>query len=307
MTDQTVLLEASEPESAQGPIRRTSKGVIILRRFLRNRMALVGTGLFLLIVLFAIIGPFIAPYSYSYTDFLNLSTPPDSNHWFGTDTVGGDLFARTVRGLQRSLMIGVVASVGATVIAAFLGSAAAYFEGWTGKALVWIIDMLMVIPPILLLAMVAMASSGNGGWLFLSLALMFINWVPYSRILRSIALSLRDREYVMAAKFMGVRDLTIIRRHLIPNLGSILVIHTVLGIVYAISTETGLSFLGFGVKPPDVSLGVLIKDGAGTTLTAPWQLVIPSLLLVALLWSLTLIGDGLRDALDPSSQSGGKA
>jgi peptide/nickel transport system permease protein len=150
-------------------------------------------------------------------------------------------------------------------------------------------------------------ATGTSGWLWLTAALTIFGWVGYSRILRSIALSLREREYVAAARFMGVPSFTILRRHMIPNLGSILIINTVLGVVGAVQAETGLSFLGFGITPPDTSLGVLIRAGSGTLLTAPWMFLEPAALLLALCFSMTLIGDGLRDALDPSSASGGRA
>ncbi|HET8599545.1 MAG TPA: ABC transporter permease [Segeticoccus sp.] len=304
-TDGALLEKVAEDSRPQ--IRRVSKGTITLRRYLRNRPAVLGLVIFLLLVLFAAFGSFIAKFPYDQQDFLNLSTGPSAEHWFGTDVAGGDVFALTIRGLQRSLMIGVISSVGMTVIAAFVGTAVAYFEGWTERIGMWLLDMLLVIPSFLVLAVLVKNSSGSNGWFMLTLALMGFGWIPYARILRSIALSLREREYVQAAKFMGERDLTIITRHMIPNLGSILIIHTVLGVGYSITAETGLSFLGFGVKPPDISLGVLIHNGAGSVLTAPWIMAIPSVFLIVLLLSMTLIGDGLRDALDPASSSGGKA
>ena len=133
--------------------------------------------------------------------------------------VGADMFALAVRGLGRSLMIGLIASIGITVIAAFVGTSIAYFEGWREKVGVWIIDMLLVIPTFFLLAIMVTGASGTNGWLWLTAALTIFGWVGYARVLRSIALSLREREYIAAARFMGVRSLTILRRHMIPNLG----------------------------------------------------------------------------------------
>ena len=188
------------------------------------------------------------------------------------------------------------------MIAAFVGTAVAYFEGWREKVGVWIIDMLLVIPTFFLLAIMVKGATGTSGWLWLTAALTIFGWVGYSRILRSLALSLREREYVAAARFMGVPSFTILRRHMIPNLGSILIINTVLGVVGAVQAETGLSFLGFGITPPDTSLGVLIRAGSGTLLTAPWMFLEPAALLLALCFSMTLIGDGLRDG---STELGG--
>ncbi len=288
-------------------IQRTSKGRLVLRRYFRNKLAVVGLVIFIVLVLFALFGSKFGKYSYSDTDFLALSSAPDSDHWLGTDAAGGDMYARMIRALGRSLLIGVIASVAVTVIAAIVGTAIAYFEGWPEKIGTWLLDMCMVIPSFFILALMTSKASGTNGWIMLCLALTIFGWFGYARILRAIALSLRDREYVTAAKFMGERSSTVLRRHMIPNLGSILIIHTVLGVVNFIELETSLSFIGFGITPPDTSLGTQISDGSKTMLTAPWLLIEPVVVLLALLFSMNFIGDGLRDALDPSSESGGKA
>lgn len=288
-------------------IQRVSKGRLIVRRYLRNKSAVLGLVIFLLLVVFALFGKYLATWEYDELDFMAIKKGPSGEHWFGTDTAGGDLFALTVRGLGRSLLIGVLASVGTTILAAFIGTAIAYFEGWFEKVGTWILDMLLVVPAFLLLAIVVQATSGANGWIWLTVGLTALSWPMYARIIRSLALSLREREYIAAARFMGVPSLTILRRHMVPNLGSILIIQTVLGVVYAVEAETALSFIGFGISPPDTSLGLLIKNGSGTLQTAPWMFLIPAGLLVALCFAMTMIGDGLRDALDPSSESGGKA
>ena len=304
----TNLATSKEVKLAQHTsVRRVPKRTLIVRRFCRNKPAVFGLAIFTLLALLAIAGPYLVKYRYDDLDFLALKQGPSAAHWLGTDIVGADMLALCIRGLGRSLMIGVIASLGITVIAAFVGTAVAYFEGWREKVGVWIIDMMLVIPTFFLLAIMVKGATGTSGWLWLTAALTIFGWVGYSRILRSIALSLREREYVAAARFMGVPSFTILRRHMIPNLGSILIINTVLGVVGAVQAETGLSFLGFGITPPDTSLGVLIRAGSGTLLTAPWMFFVPAALLLALCFSMTLIGDGLRDALDPSSTSGGRA
>jgi peptide/nickel transport system permease protein len=304
----TTPLPASAIEQEQRVVlQRVPRRTLIVRRFCRNKPALLGFVIFLLLALLAVAGPFVSPWQYDDPDFSALKQPPSPAHWLGTDVVGADMFALAVRGLGRSLMIGLIASLGITIIAAFVGTALAYFEGWREKVGVWIIDMLLVIPTFFLLAIMVTGASGTNGWLWLTAALTLFGWVGYARVLRSIALSLREREYIAAARFMGVPSFTILRRHMIPNLGSILIIHTVLGVVYAVQAETGLSFLGFGITPPDTSLGVLIRAGSGTLLTAPWMFLVPAALLLALCFSMTMIGDGLRDALDPSSASSGRA
>lgn len=302
----TSTLAGTSPD-VRVAIQRVSKRRLIVRRFLRNKLAVVGLAIFVLLVAFAVFGRFLAKWEYDELDFMALKKPPSGEHWFGTDNAGGDMFALSIRGLGRSLMVGVLASVGATILAAFFGTAIAYFEGWFEKVGTWVLDMLLVIPAFLTLAIVVQATSGANGWIWLTVGLMALSWPVYARMVRSIALSLRERDYVSAAKFMGVRPLTIVRRHLVPNLGSILIIQTVLGVVYAVEAETALSFIGFGIAAPDTSLGLLIKNGSGTLQTASWMFLVPAGMLVLLCFSMTMIGDGLRDALDPSSESGGKA
>jgi peptide/nickel transport system permease protein len=306
MSSTEVVTASAAQQEQRAALQRVPKATLIARRFMRNKPAVAGLVIFALLALLALAGPFVSAWAYDDLDFLALRQPPSSKHWLGTDVVGADMFALSVRGLGRSLMIGLLASVGITAIAAFVGTAIAYFKGWREQVGVWIIDMLLVIPTFFLLAIMVTGASGTNGWLWLTGALMLLGWVGYARVLRSIALSLREREYVAAARFMGVPSLTILYRHMIPNLGSILIIHTVLGVVYAVQAETGLSFLGFGIRPPDTSLGVLIRAGSGTLLTAPWMFLTPAALLLALCFSMTMIGDGLRDALDPSSASSGR-
>lgn len=308
MTNTSTVSTQIIQQDARLARRPMSKRRLIVRRFVRNVPADLGVVIFLFLVLLAVVGPFISPWEYDELDFLALTEPPSAEHWLGTDVAGADMFALSVRGLGKSLMIGVIASLGSTIIAAIIGTSIAYFRGWTERIGMWMIDMLLAIPTFLLLALVVSAFGGGAnGWIALTMVLMLFGWFGYARVLRSMTLSLREREYVKAAKYMGVPSAKIITRHLIPNLGSILIIQTVLGVVIAVLAETGLSFLGFGIQPPDTSLGVLIKEGSGTLLTAPWMLWVPMVLLVALTFSMTLIGDGLRDALDPTSQSGGKA
>ncbi len=307
MTINANVEASTEGEEQRITVQRTSKHRLILRRFCRNRQAVVGVVIVVLMVLYSIFAKYLTQWDYDEPDFTALKEAPSAEHWLGTDNVGGDLFVLNARGLGRSLMIGFIASIGITVIAAFVGTAIAYVEGIWEKAGTWVLDMMLVIPTFFLLAIMVSAASGTSGWIWLTFALMIFGWIGYARVLRSIAQSLRDREYVAAARYMGVKPLTILWRHMIPNLGSILIIHTVLGVVYAVEAETGLSFIGFGITPPDTSLGVLIKAGAASLQTAPWIFLTPALLLLALCYSMTKIGDGLRDALDPSSESGGKA
>ncbi len=294
------------PETTRVATRRLSKWTLYSRRFARNKGALAGLAIFVLLVLFAIFGPLIARYDHVELDFLNLSTGPTAEHWFGTNNAGNDLFAQVAVGLQRSLMIAVSVSVGVTIVSALVGTAAAYFGGWTERITLLVIHFMMVIPSFLILAMISNKSGGD--WRVIALIMIFvIGWYFPARVIWTLALSLREREYVSAARYMGVRGMRIVLRHLLPNIGSLLVINFTLGVVNAVVAETGLSFLGFGVKIPDVSLGALIGAGSSSLVTSPWLFYFPAAALTLLTVSMALIADGLRDALDPTSAAGGRA
>lgn len=286
--------------------RRMSKLTLYRRRFMRNKPAVGGVVIFLLLILFAIVGPMVGKYDHIELDFLNLSSPPSAEHWFGTTASGNDTFAQVTVGLQRSLMIAVSVSVGVTALSAVIGTAAAYFGGWVERLTLIVIHFMMVVPSFLVLAMISNESGGD--WRVIALIMIFVvGWFFPARVIWTMALSLREREFVHAARYMGVPGMRIVLRHLIPNIGSLLVINFTLGIVSAVMTETGLSFLGFGVKIPDVSLGSLIGSGANTITSAPWLFYFPAGALTLLTVSMALVADGLRDALDPTSAAGGRA
>ena len=298
--------ETAGPETTRVATKRLSKWTLYWRRFSRNRGALIGLVIFVLLVLFAIFGPLIARYDHIELDFLNLSTPPSAEHWFGTNNAGNDLFAQVAVGLQRSLMIAITVSVGVTIVSDLVGTAAAYFGGWIERISLLVIHFMMVIPSFLILAMIS--NKAGGDWRVIALIMIFvIGWYFPARVIWTMALSLREREYVSAARYMGVGGMRIVLRHLLPNIGSLLVINFTLGVVNAVVTETGLSFLGFGVKIPDVSLGALIGAGSSSLTTSPWLFYFPAAALTLLTVSMALIADGLRDALDPTSAAGGRA
>src|SRR5699024_4846360 len=255
----------------------------------------------------AVFGPLISPWDYTEIDFVNLKAPPSAEHWLGTNTAGADIFALAIHGLARSLEIGVIASLLITIIAAFVGAGLAYLGGRGEKIGVWIMDMLLVVPSFLFLCIISASATDTSGWLWLVFAIVIFGWMLYARVIRAVATSLREREYVAAARYMGVPWYAVLWRHMIPNIGSVLVINTVLGVITAIEAETTLSFVGFGITPPDTSLGVLIKEGANSMLSAPWILLTPMTLLLLLLISMLWINNGLEDALNPSSEAGGKA
>ncbi|MGX9671046.1 ABC transporter permease [Mycobacterium sp. HM-7] len=282
--------------------RFASRRTLVARRFVRNRPAVVS--LVLLVVLF--VGcyalPPLLPYSHTDMDFGALLQPPDGRHLFGTNALGQDVLAQTLRGMQKSMLIGVCVAVISTVIAATVGSVAGYFGGWRDRVLMWIVDLLLVIPGFILIAIVTPRIRHQSTVLWLVILLAAFSWMISSRMVRGLTMSLREREFVTAARYMGVSDARIIARHIVPNVASILIIDTTLNVGLAILAETGLSYLGFGVQPPDVSLGTLIADGTPSVTTFPWVFLFPAGVLVLIVLCANLIGDGLRDALDPSAR-----
>lgn len=296
----------ADANSGTMEVKRISYWNLIARRFFRQPSAVVGLIIFALLVLIAIFGPMIAHYDYMTPDFTALNQGPSAKHWFGTDGGGFDIFASVVHGLGRSLVIGITYAILTTVLAAVIGTAIAYFKGLPEKIGMWILDTLLIIPSFLLVAMIVRAASGATGWWVLAFGLAAFGWIGYARTLRTMALSLRERDYIKAARYMGVPSLKVIIKHLIPNLGSILILDTVLGVIAGINSETAFSFLGLGIKPPDTSLGFLLSQGSSAMLVAPWVILIPSAVLITLCVSMMLIGDGLRDAIDPYSRAAGK-
>ncbi|CAM5351475.1 ABC transporter permease [Streptomyces tanashiensis] len=283
------------------PLPRLGGGRLYLRRFIRNRGALLGVALFALLVLFGLLGGLFTHFAYTDADFTALTRPPSAAHPFGTNQGGNDVYAAAVHGLQRSLVIAVSVSVLTIALAAVIGSGAAYLGGRVEKLTLAVIHFLLVVPSFLILALVSHRLAGD--WRVLILVLTVFGWMPTARVVWSLSTSLRERDYVLAAEFMGVRPWRIVVRHIIPNLGSLLVVNLTLGVVATVLSETALSFLGFGVQTPDVSLGTMLADGSGTITSAPWLFAFPAGLLVLLTVSMTLVGDGLRDALDPTSTS----
>ncbi|MBN6050812.1 ABC transporter permease [Nonomuraea sp. RK-328] len=275
---------------------------VVLGRLLRNRQARYGGIALILLVALAYIGPFIGAYDWTDKDFLAFLSPPSADHWWGTTSIGQDMYAVTLRGMQKSIIIGMLVALFATGLAALVGAFAGYFGGWVDKVLMWGVDLLLVLPSFLIIAIISPRLRG-ASWLWFVVLLAAFAWMITSRVVRSMTLSLREREYVLAAVYMGIPRWKIILRHIVPNLSSLLIIDATLNVSGAVIGEAALSFFGFGIQPPDVSLGTLIAEGARNATGYPWLFAFPAGLLVLLVLAINLIGDGLRDALDPGSNS----
>lgn len=278
-----------------------SRRTLVLRRFARNRAAMASLIVLALLFIGCYALPPLLPWSYTELDFYALQDPPNTDHWFGTNALGQDLLAQILRGMQKSMLIGVCVAVISTGIAATVGSIAGYFGGWRDRTLMWVVDLLLVVPSFILIAILTPLTKSSANVALLIVLLAGFSWMVSSRMVRGLTMSLREREFVKAARYMGVPSSRIITRHIIPNVASILIIDAALNVAVAILAETGLSFLGFGIQPPDVSLGTLIADGTKSATTFPWVFLFPAGVLVLILVCANLTGDGLRDALDPGS------
>jgi peptide/nickel transport system permease protein len=297
---------AALPGSRVTPLSGSAgRGRLVLRRFLRRRLSVIGLACVLLLYALAFLGPLLSPWGYAEQDPNAYLQAPSSAHWFGTTQIGEDVFAQTLRGLQKSLTIGLLVGLISTGLAAVVGAAAGYFGGWVDRTLMWGVDLLLVLPSFLIIAILSPAFRGQT-WLVLVVLLAAFSWMISARIVRGMTLSLREREFVLAARFMGVPPWRIITRHIVPNMASLLIIDATITVGTAILTETGLSYFGFGVQPPDVSLGTLIGSGTNSALTFPWLFVFSGGLLVLTVLSVNFVGDGLRDALDPTCTRGNR-
>ena len=287
---------------------RLGRGRLTARRFLRNRLAVAGAIGILLLVVVAVGGPYFLPWHFDDIDTSAFLKPPSAEHVFGTTQAGRDVLALVVRGMSRSLIIGFVVAVAWTLLASVMGSVAAYFGGWVERIILWVIDLLLIVPSFLIVATATRgAPQGDMAWVALVIAMAALGWMLTARVVRSMTMSLKQREYVLAARFMGLGSFRIIARHILPNISSYLIIDITLGVGSAILGETGYSFLGFGVQAPDTSLGTLMAEGASLATSFPWIFLLPACVLIFLVMCVNAVGDGLRDALDPSSASGGQA
>ncbi|PHX93519.1 MAG: peptide ABC transporter permease [Acidimicrobium sp.] len=290
----------TEVANQEAAVDRISRGQLIRRRFFRNKTAVFGLGVIAFMFLFAFGGPFIGQWNYSESDFSSLLKGPSASHWFGTTQIGVDVFAQTARGLQKSLVIGLLVAVFSTGLSAIVGAFAGYLGGRADKVTMWFVDLLLVLPSFLVLVILSRFYQGKT-WLLLVVGLTIFDWMITARVVRGLAMSLRERDFVRAARYMGVPTRKIIFRHLLPNMASILIIAATLNVGGAILAETGLSYLGFGVAAPDVSLGTLIAEGTGAALTYPWLFLFAGSILVLTVLAVSFIGDGLRDAFDPGA------
>ena len=273
-----------------------------VRRLVRNKAALVSIILITLIVLIAFIGPYFVPWSFDKVDWSAIRKPPDfaKGHYFGTDVNGRDVLARMMQGTQMSLIVALVATSVSVTIGITYGSIAGYFGGRVDAVMMRFVDIMYAMPYILFVIILVVIFGRSPVLLFVGIGAL--EWLTMARIVRGQTLSLKEREFIEAARAGGAGSGTIIRRHIVPNLTGPVVVYATRTIPEIIITESFLSYLGLGVQEPQTSLGTLISQSAGAIESQPWLLLFPAAVLITLLLCFTYIGDGLRDAFDPKDR-----
>ncbi|TVR20539.1 MAG: ABC transporter permease [Nitriliruptor sp.] len=294
---------ADELPSNVVEVEARSQWQLFRRKFFRHKLAMGSLVFLILIVVAAFNAERIAPYSFDEIDVLRANTPPtfEGFHFFGTDQLGRDYFSRVLFGTQTSLRVAALVAVVSTVIGTVTGAVAGYYRGWVDSLLMRVTDLVIIIPALAIL-LVAASFFGQGDPLRIAIILALLLWTSLARIVRGVFLSLREKEFVQAARAAGASDLRIMFRHMLPNTIGPIVVNMTLVLAAAIIIEATLSFLGIGVNPPTPALGVLINDGRSSMQTLWWLTIMPGLALVAIALSINFVGDGLRDALDPTQQ-----
>jgi len=268
-------------------------------RLKKNKLAVISGFILIALIVLAIFAPWIAPHSYSYQNLELGAVGPSSTYWLGTDTLGRDQFSRILYGARVSLLVGFVATAVALVIGVSWGIVAGFFGGKIDSTMMRIVDILYGLPFIIFIVLL-MVIFGRNIWL-LFLAIGAVEWLTMARIVRGQVLTLKNQEFVLAAQAMGVKNLSLFFRHILPNILGTIAVYATLTIPQVMLLEAFLSFLGLGVQPPMSSWGTLIRYGVESMEEYPWMLIFPGLIFTITLFCLNFFGDGLRDAIDPRS------
>jgi peptide/nickel transport system permease protein len=295
---------AAEPNDATLPFR--SHWALALYRLRRDKTALLGATIVLLLILTAIFAPLLAPHDPNqiFDQGLNLDgspAPPSGMFLLGADTLGRDQLSRILYGARVSLTIGIVANGLAMVIGVAVGLLGGFFSGWLGTAMMRLTDVMMAFP-VLLLAIALVAVLKPSLWIVIGV-IAFVYWTPIARIIHGQVLGIKEREFVEAARAVGVGHGGILLRHILPHLVPVIIVYTTLGIATNVLFEAALSFLGVGVQPPTPSWGAMISDGQNYYRSAPWLVLFPGIAIMLTVLGFSLLGDGLRDALDPTQRN----
>jgi peptide/nickel transport system permease protein len=272
---------------------------IVVGRFSHQRLGMIGLGVFLLLAISSVlVGHF---WQYSYTDITNdLNVPPSWTHPFGTNSIGNDMFAQVMAGVEKDIEIALTVAAMATLIGVTVGAIAGFYRGWVDSFLMRFVDLVLVLPVLAVLIVLAnKLSKESDNWLGLAIIIGLLSWTYVARLVRADFLSLRERDFVEASRALGATNRRIIVKHMLPNAVGPIIVNATLTVALSIIFESTLSFLGLGVQPPNVSLGLLINQGQDSATTEWWLFVFPVAFLIILILAIFLIGDGLREAFDP--------
>lgn len=280
-------------------VETRSQSRLVFRRFLQHRLAVISLGIFVLLVVASLGGDLLWHYrSTTITDDLSLA--PSLRHPFGTDSVGHDLLGQVLAGTRVSILVSLLVALLSTVFGTIYGALSGFYSGRLDNVLMRFVDLLLTVPALAILVTLSTLLAGGGGDpITIALILASLSWLSIARVIRGLFLSLREKEYVEAARCLGASDMRIIFRHLLPNAVGPIIVNATITVAAAILTETGLSYLGFGIKFPSTSLGLLISQGQSAASTRPWLFYFPGLVIILIALTINFVGDGMRDALDP--------
>ncbi|MEW4368513.1 nickel transporter permease [Paenibacillus kandeliae] len=293
------MTQASLGTGSDAPIKEIKSGPWRdgIRLFMRNKTAVFGLMIVLLFVVLAILAPLITRYEYTTQVLADRLQAPSAQHWFGTDDLGRDIFTRTIYGARLSLWVGLLSVIGSIIVGTALGILAGFYGKWVDMIISRFFDILLAFPGILLaIAIVAVLGPSLQNALY---AIAIVNIPTYGRLVRSRVLSLRQEEFITAARAIGVPDTRILFRHILPNSITPIIVQGTLGIATAIIEAAGLGFLGLGAQPPEPEWGKMLSDSRQFIQTAPWTVIFPGLCILLTSLGFNLMGDGLRDTFDP--------
>jgi len=284
-------------------VKARTQRQMVVSRFLQHKAAVVSLVVLVFLIVLSLVGGRL--WKYGYAELTpELSEGPSWEHPFGTDGIGHDAFAQVLRGAQKSVQVALVVALLSTAFGTFVGALAGFYRGWVDAVLMRVTDLFLVVPSIALFALLGRRVSTGGGtaWLFIALIIAAVFWMSIARVVRGVFLSLREKEFVEAARALGASNTRIITKHLLPNAVGPIIVNATIAVAVAILVETALSYLGLGIKPPDTSLGLLVAQGQQAASTRPWLFYFPGLFIILIALCVNFLGDGLRDAFDPTQQ-----
>jgi ABC-type dipeptide/oligopeptide/nickel transport system permease subunit len=278
-----------------------------LRRFRRNWAAIISLVIVLFFVLIALLAPFVHTSNPQAQDFNSIYAGPSNQHWFGTDSTGRDLYSRLMYGLRVPLVVGFVGTLLTVILGSLIGVVSGYFGGRVDALLSRFTDLIFAFPAFVLAVVVVSLFgpgfdsylAGSGRILLLTIVFAVVSWPPLMRFVRSLALTMKEQQFIEAARTVGSTNWSIMFRHLLPNMWGLILVQAAFIIIGVISTETVLSILGLGVAPPNPDLGQMLYDGSQAMSFGPWGVLFPSIAIALLILAFTFLADGLRDAVDP--------